>query len=225
MLSAFERLEHLEERLHAAAARAGRKRTELCLIAVSKTFSDSEIRPFLEGGQREFGENRLQEVQKKWPLLKEEFPETQLHFIGRIQSNKARDIVKLCSALHTLDRDKIAEALQREGQLQKRMPLLFVQVNTGEEAQKAGVLPREVPRFLGICSDAYGLTIAGLMCIPPFNEKPEPHFALLQRLAEKHALAYLSMGMSSDFETAIHFGATHLRVGSALFGSRSPPKL
>ena len=190
------------------------------LIAVSKTFEAESIRPLLIAGQRHFGENRVQQAFGKWPALREDFPGVVLHLIGPLQSNKAKEAVALFDAIHTLDRPKIAHALAAEMVAQARRPQLFIQVNTGEEAQKAGVLPADVRSFVALCRDELKLEIAGLMCIPPVDEEPAVHFAFLAKLAREHNLAGLSMGMSHDFETAIEFGATHVRVGSAIFGER-----
>ncbi len=174
----------------------------------------------LEAGQRVFGENRVQEAQGKWPALKAEFPDVKLHLIGPLQSNKAKEGVALFDAIHSIDREKIARAIADEMLRQSRKLQLFIQVNTGEEPQKAGVMPREAKAFVAMCRAELKLEIAGLMCIPPVEEEPAVHFAFLQKLARECGLSGLSMGMSSDFETAIEFGATHVRVGSAIFGER-----
>lgn len=191
-----------------ALARSGRPDDGCALIAVSKTFGPDRIRPVLESGQRVFGENRVQEAKSKWPLLRENFPDAQVHLIGPLQSNKAGEAVALFDAIHTVDRDKIARALAREIAKQDRRPKLFVQVNTGEEPQKAGIVPREAADFVARCRSEHGLDITGLMCIPPVEDNPGPHFALLAKLADELALADLSMGMSADYETAIELGAT-----------------
>ena len=190
------------------------------LITVSKTFSVEEIRPALEAGQRIFGENRVQESLFKWPILRKEYPDIELHLIGPLQSNKTKEAVALFDAIHTVDREKIAKALSREISLQDRSLKLFVQVNTGEEPQKAGIAPGEAVSFANWCRNIHKLKICGMMCIPPFEENPGPHFALLAELAKKAGVENLSMGMSADFETAIKFGASHVRVGSAIFGIR-----
>ena len=203
-----------------AEAEAGRAAGAVTLVAVSKTFSPEEIIPVIEAGQRVFGENRVQEAQGKWPALRERWPDLELHLIGPLQSNKAREAVALFDAIHTVDRPSIAEALAKEIVRQGRRPKLLVQVNTGEEEQKAGVAPRDVPAFLAQCRDRHGLAIEGLMCIPPVEQSPGPHFALLAKLAKRHGLPLLSMGMSADFETAVEVGATHVRIGSAIFGGR-----
>jgi pyridoxal phosphate enzyme (YggS family) len=179
------------------------------------------ILPALEAGQRLFGENYVQESAAKWPALRERYPDIELHFIGPLQSNKAREAVRLFDVIHTLDRPSLAAALAKEIQREGRSPRLLVQVNTGEEPQKGGVLPTEADAFLSACRDTYGLTIQGLMCIPPAEDLPSPHFALLNRIAARNGLATLSMGMSADFEAAIQLGATHVRVGTAIFGARA----
>ena len=190
------------------------------LIAVSKTFDAEQILPVLEAGHRVFGENRVQESQSKWPALKKTYPDTELHLIGPLQSNKAADAVALFDVIHTVDREKIAKALAAEMKKQARDLPVFVQVNTGSEPQKAGVLPTDADLFIANCIQEIGLNVIGLMCIPPFDEDPIPHFTQLRELAEKHSLPHLSMGMSSDFEVALAHGATHVRVGSAIFGGR-----
>lgn len=192
------------------------------LVAVSKTFDADEITPALEAGQQIFGENRVQEAQGKWPQLRETFSGIELHLIGPLQSNKAADAVALFDVIQTVDREKIAAALAEEIKKQSRAVKLFVQVNTGSEEQKAGIDPREAVAFVTRCRDVHGLEIAGLMCIPPVDENPGPHFALLRKLANEAGVKELSMGMSGDFETAVAFGATAVRVGSAIFGSRPP---
>ncbi|HEY5046977.1 MAG TPA: YggS family pyridoxal phosphate-dependent enzyme [Rhizomicrobium sp.] len=192
------------------------------LIAVSKTFDSDAIRPVLAAGQRVFGENRVQETKAKWPALKTANPAVELHLIGPLQTNKVREAVALFDAIHSLDRPKLAHALRAELDRCGRALSLFIQVNTGEEPQKAGVGPREAPAFIALCRDSLHLPVQGLMCIPPELEAPAPHFALLAKLARAHALSFLSMGMSADFETAIRFGATHVRVGTAIFGTRPP---
>jgi hypothetical protein len=190
------------------------------LVAVSKTFAAEAIEPVIEAGQRVFGENRVQEAKAKWPDLKARFPDIALHLIGPLQSNKAKEAVALFDAIHTVDRPSLCAALAKEIDRQGRQPLLFVEINTGAEPQKAGVLPEAADAFLRDCRDTYGLKIEGLMCIPPHEEPPAPHFALTAKIAARNGLKLLSMGMSADFETAIRFGATHVRVGSAVFGTR-----
>ncbi len=213
-----ENLEEVVGRIEAAEHEA--ERTGVTLVAVSKTHDADAIRPAIAAGQRVFGENRVQEAQKKWPALKEETPDIELHLIGPLQSNKAEDAVKLFDVIETVDREKIARALAKEIAKQGRAPRLYVQVNTGNEPQKAGVDPRETEAFLALCRDELGLTIEGLMCIPPAGENPGPHFALLHDLATENSVPKLSMGMSGDYEIAIAFGATSVRVGSAIFGER-----
>lgn len=203
-----------------AARAAGRDPASATLVAVSKTFAADEIVPVIEAGQRVFGENRVQEAKAKWPGLRARYPGLELHLIGPLQSNKAREAVALFDAIHTIDRPKIAAAIADEMAKQGRALELFVEVNTGGESQKAGVLPEAADGFLAQCRDEFGLTIAGLMCIPPADEVPAPHFALLHKIAKRNGLAQLSMGMTADFASAISFGATHVRVGTAIFGAR-----
>jgi len=217
---AASRLIETGQRIAAAAKGVGRDPDEVTLIAVSKTFGADDIRPVLEAGHRHFGENRVQEAQGKWPELKADYPELTLHLIGPLQSNKAREAVALFDAIHTIDRPKIAQALANEMDKQGRRPQLFIQVNTGEEEQKAGVLAADAGELLAFCQDRLGLEIAGLMCIPPVEEEPAIHFAFLDKLAGELGLTGRSMGMSGDFETAVEMGATHVRVGSAIFGPR-----
>jgi pyridoxal phosphate enzyme (YggS family) len=192
------------------------------LIAVSKTFGADAIAPAIAAGQRVFGENRVQEAKAKWPALKAARPDIELHLIGPLQSNKAKEAVALFDAIHTLDRPSLCEALAKEIARQGRHPLLFVEVNTGAEPQKAGVLPQDADAFITRCREGYGLEISGLMCIPPVDEAPAPHFALTAKIAARNGLKLLSMGMSADFALAVEFGATHVRVGSAIFGERFP---
>ncbi len=208
-------------RIEAARKSALAPAPSTTLVAVAKTFGVVQIRPLLEAGQRVFGENRLQEATTKWPPLRADWAGLALHLVGPLQSNKVRDALAIFDAVHSLDRPKLAEILRREIDKSGRTPLLFVQVNTGEEPQKGGVFPQEAPRFLDLCRETFALPIFGLMCIPPFGEAPAPHFALLAKLARTHGLGGLSMGMSADFETAIRFGATHVRVGTAIFGERA----
>jgi pyridoxal phosphate enzyme (YggS family) len=210
----------VKARIAAAEREAGRQAGRVTLVAVSKTFDAGDIRPVIEAGQRVFGENRVQEAQAKWPALKEAFPDVELHLIGPLQSNKAKEAVTLFDVIETVDREKIAAELAREIARQDRTPRLYVQVNTGLEPQKAGIEPREAVAFVARCRTLHGLTIEGLMCIPPANENPGPHFALLEKLGREAGVEKLSMGMSGDYETAIAFGATSVRVGSAIFGSR-----
>ena len=204
-----------------AARDFGRDRADITLVAVSKTFPAEAIEPVLAAGQRVFGENYVQEAKAKWAPLRQRYPGVELHLIGPLQSNKAGDAVRLFDAIHTLDRDSLAVALAKEIGKAGRAPRLLVQVNTGEEPQKGGVIPTEVDAFLEACRAKYGLTIKGLMCIPPAEDPPSPHFALLNTIAQRHGLKALSMGMSADFDAAIQLGATHVRVGSAIFGSRT----
>jgi pyridoxal phosphate enzyme (YggS family) len=194
---------------------------EVTLIAVSKTFDAASIEPVIDAGQRVFGENRVQEAKTKWPVLQGKHAGLELHLIGPLQSNKARDAVALFDAVHSVDRDSLCEALAKEIAKQARNPLLFVEINTGGETQKAGVLPQDADEFLARCRKNYGLDISGLMCIPPIEEAPGPHFALTAKIAKRNGLRLLSMGMSADFVTAIELGATHIRVGTAIFGARS----
>ena len=205
----------------AACAEAKRDPASVTLIAVSKTFPEQAIVPVIAAGQRVFGENRVQEAKSKWPELIAAHPGMELHLIGPLQSNKAKEAVALFDAIHAVDRPSIAEALAKEIARQGRQPRLFVEVNTGAEPQKAGVLPENADAFIETCRESYGLTLAGLMCIPPFEEAPGPHFALAAKIAARNGLTSLSMGMSADFATAIAFGATHVRVGTAIFGGRA----
>lgn len=212
-------LHDVKAAIEAAAKDAGRD-DEPTLVAVSKTYPAEAIRPVLEAGHRCFGENRVQESQGKWPELKAAFPDTELHLIGPLQTNKAREAVRLFDVIETVDRPKLARALAKAMAQEGRTPRLFVQINTGLEEQKAGIAPEDADAFLKTCRDEHGLMIEGLMCIPPFHENPAPHFALLEKIAKRNGLARLSMGMSADYETAIGFGATHVRVGTAIFGPR-----
>jgi len=200
---------------------AGRDVASVRLVAVSKTFAAEAIEPVIAAGQRVFGENRVQEAKAKWPPLIARHNVLELHLIGSLQSNKARDAVALFDAIHAVDRDSLAQELAKEITRQGRRPTLFVEVNSGAEPQKAGVLPQDADAFLAACRDRYGLTISGLMCIPPADEAPAPHFALTAKIARRNGLTLLSMGMSADFATAIAFGATHVRVGTAIFGGRA----
>ena len=204
-----------------ACREARRDPAEVTLVAVSKTFGADAIVPVIEAGQRVFGENRVQEAKAKWPALTARYDGIALHLVGSLQSNKARDAVALFDAIHSLDRESLAEALAREIARQGRHPLLFAEINTGEEPQKAGIAPQDVDGFLAACRDRYNLAISGLMCIPPHDEAPAPHFALTAKIARRNGLKLLSMGMSADFPIAIAFGATHVRVGTAIFGTRA----
>lgn len=217
---AADRLAEVRAAIDAATADAGRPAGSVTLVAVSKTFGADDIAPVIAAGQRVFGENRVQEAQGKWPGLKAAHPDIELHLIGPLQTNKVKEAVALFDVIETVDRDRLAEALAKEIARQDRAPRLFVQVNTGAEPQKAGVLPEDAAAFVARCRDAHGLQIEGLMAIPPVDEAPAPHFALLAKLARELGLATVSMGMSADYEIAIAHGATHVRVGSAIFGSR-----
>ncbi|KAA3510647.1 YggS family pyridoxal phosphate-dependent enzyme [Agrobacterium rosae] len=220
MMEIEARLLDVTQRIEAVAEKAGRKVDSVSLVAVSKTFEGDAIQPVIDCGQRIFGENRVQEAQGKWPALKEKTAGIELHLIGPLQSNKAADAVALFDVIETVDREKIAKALADEAKKQGRALRFYVQVNTGLEPQKAGIDPRETVAFVAMCRDELALNVEGLMCIPPAEEYPGPHFALLGKLAKECGLEKLSMGMSGDFETAIEFGATSVRVGSAIFGTR-----
>src|SRR5271163_3670821 len=210
----------VREDIARACRDAGRDPATVTLVAVSKTFGAEAIEPVIAAGQRVFGENRVQEAKTKWPALIARHPNLELHLVGSLQSNKAREAVALFDAIHSLDRASLAEALAKEIAKQNRRPLLFAEINTGGEPQKAGIEPQHTDAFLASCRDTYGLTISGLMCIPPVNDAPAPHFALTAKIAARNGLERLSMGMSADFKIAIAFGATHVRVGSAIFGAR-----
>jgi len=210
----------VEAEIARACREARRARESVTLIAVSKTFEADSIRPVLAAGQRVFGENRVQEAKAKWPALVAEYPGTELHLIGPLQSNKVKEAVALFDAIHSVDRDSLCEALSKALPQAGRAVELFVQINTGEEPQKAGIAPQDADGFLAACRERWGLSIGGLMCIPPVDEAPAPHFALCAKIAKRNGLSKLSMGMSADFATAIEFGATHVRVGSAIFGHR-----
>lgn len=218
-MTVVDQFNEIRQRMEKAARDAGRS-DRAALVAVTKTFPAEDILPVLEAGHRFYGENRVQEAQGKWPDLRAHFPDIELHLIGPLQSNKAAEAVALFDVIETVDREKIARALKTEMDRQNRHPRLYVQVNTGLEPQKAGIAPKETAAFLSLCRDQLGLAIEGLMCIPPADENPGPHFALLAKLARDCGVAKLSMGMSGDFETAIGFGATSVRVGSAIFGTR-----
>ena len=222
MTTTPERLAHVKSCIAAAARAAGRDAAAIHLVAVTKTFSADHILPALAAGHRSFGENRVQEAKAKWPALRTGFPEVELHLIGPLQSNKAREAVALFDAIHTIDRPRIAEAIAAEMAKQERRLKLFIEVNTGAEPQKAGVEPKEAARLLRLCREDLNLDIAGLMCIPPQDEEAAVHFAFLAKLAHELGLRELSMGMSADFETAVAFGATYVRVGSQIFGARAP---
>ena len=216
-------LASVEREIARACKDAGRARSSVQLIAVSKTFEADAIAPVLAAGQRVFGENRVQEAKAKWPAIVAATPGVELHLIGPLQSNKAKEAVALFDAIHSVDRPTICEALAKEIEKQGRAPTLFVQINTGEEAQKAGIAPSEADAFIASCARDYRLKISGLMCIPPVDDAPAPHFALTAKIAARNGLKLLSMGMSADFAAAIRMGATHIRVGSAIFGHRTKP--
>lgn len=220
MTSPVEQLRAVKAKIASAEREAKREPGAVMLVAVSKTFAAEDIRPVIEAGQRVFGENRVQEAQGKWPALKAAFPDIELHLIGPLQSNKTKEAVALFDVIETVDREKIAAELAKETARQGRAPKLYVQVNTGSEPQKAGIEPRDAVAFVKRCREVHGLAIEGLMCIPPADENPGPHFALLEKIAGEAGVAMLSMGMSGDYETAIAFGATGVRLGSAIFGSR-----
>jgi pyridoxal phosphate enzyme (YggS family) len=215
-----EGLASVEAEIARACRDARRERSSVTLVAVSKTFEAAAITPVIAAGQRVFGENRVQEAKGKWPELMAAQPGLALHLIGPLQSNKAKEAVALFDAIHSVDRPSICEALAKEIVKQDRRPELFVQINTGEEPQKAGIAPSDADDFIVRCRETYGLTISGLMCIPPVDDAPAPHFALTAKIAKRNGLTQLSMGMSADFAIAIELGATHVRVGSAIFGKR-----
>ncbi len=218
-----ENLRRVEDQIAAAAREAGRDPAEIRLIAVSKTHGSDRIVPALAAGHRVFGENRVQEARAKWPALREAWPGIELHLVGALQSNKAREAVALFDVIHALDRPKLAAALAKAMDRLDRRPACFIEVNTGEEPNKAGVAPAEADAFIARCRDEFELPVIGLMCIPPVDEEPSLHFALLAQIAARNGLAALSMGMSGDFEVAVRFGATHVRVGTAIFGPRQIP--
>jgi pyridoxal phosphate enzyme (YggS family) len=220
IMSAGRALADVRAEIGRACRDAGRDPLSVTLIAVSKTFGAEAIEPVIAAGQRVFGENRVQEVKAKWPALMPTTGGIELHLVGTLQSNKAREAVALFDAIHSVDRTSLAEALAKEIAKQARHPLLFVEINTGAEPQKGGVQPQDADAFLAACRDRHGLRISGLMCVPPLHEAPAPHFALTAQIARRNGLALLSMGMSADFPVAIAFGATHIRVGTAIFGAR-----
>jgi pyridoxal phosphate enzyme (YggS family) len=219
--AAATKLAAVRREIEDACRAAGRDPATVTLVAISKTFPAAAIADVIAAGQTVFGENRVQEAKAKWPALKAEHPGLQLHLVGPLQSNKVKEALTLFDAIHAVDRPSLCAALAKEVAKQGRQPQLFVEVNTGAEPQKAGVLPEQADAFLGRCRDEYGLRIEGLMCIPPFDEPPVPHFALLAKIAKRNDLPFLSMGMSADFPRAIEFGATHVRVGTAIFGERN----
>lgn len=222
MSSGADRLAEVSGRIAEAARASGRSPSDVTLVAVSKTHGGDRVRELLQVGHRVFGENRVQEAEGKFPELKAAWPDLELHLIGPLQTNKARDAVALFDVIQSVDRDRLAAALAKEMDRLGRRPACYIQVNTGEEPQKAGILPKDVDAFVTLCRDQYKLPVVGLMCIPPVDEEPALHFALLAKMAARNDLAKLSMGMSADYETAVRMGATHVRVGSALFGSRPP---
>ena len=220
MTAGADRLAEVRQHIAAAARAAGRDPASVTLVAVSKTHGADRVRELLDVGQRVFGENRVQEAEEKFPALKAEYPDLALHLIGPLQTNKAREAVALFDVIESVDRERLAATLAKEMTRLSRRPDCYVQVNTGEEPQKAGVLPAELDAFVAACRDTHKLPIVGLMCIPPVDEEPALHFALLAKMAARNGLARISMGMSADYETAIRLGATHVRVGTALFGHR-----
>jgi len=222
MSDGSDHLAQVKGRIAEAARSAGRDPAAVTLVAVSKTHGADRVRELLVVGQRVFGENRVQEAQEKFPALKAEYPDLELHLIGPLQTNKARDAVALFDVIQSVDRDRLASSLAKEMDKAGKRPSCFIQVNTGEEPQKAGVLPADLDAFVATCRDTYKLPVVGLMCIPPVDEEPALHFALLTKMAARNGLAQVSMGMSADYETAVKLGATHIRVGSALFGARPP---
>jgi hypothetical protein len=213
----------VSDAIAAAERAAGRAAGSVTLVAISKAHPQDSARAALEAGHRVFGENRAQEAMAKWPALREAFPENELHMVGPLQTNKARDAVALFDVVETVDRPRLARALAKEMDRSGRRPDCFIEINTGEEPQKAGVLPQDADAFIAACRDEYGLPVVGLMCIPPLDEAPAMHFALLAEIARRNGLDGLSMGMSADYEIAVRFGATHVRVGTAIFGERLPP--
>lgn len=221
MSDTVSQLEAVKANIAAAEREAKREAGSASLVAVSKTFGPDDIRPAIEAGQRIFGENKVQEAQGKWPALRAQYPGIELHLLGPLQSNKTKDAVELFDVIQSVDREKIAAEIAKETRKQGRTPRLYVQVNTGSEPQKAGIEPKDAVAFVARCRDEHGLHIEGLMCIPPAEENPGPHFALLGKLAKEAGVEKLSMGMSSDYQVAIAFGATSVRVGSAIFGGRT----
>ena len=220
MSTGVDRLAEVRRRMAEAARAAGRDPASVTLVAVSKTHGAERVRELLQAGQRVFGENRVQEAEGKFPTLKADYPDLELHLIGPLQTNKAREVVALFDVIQSVDRERLATTLAKEMARAGRRPACYIQVNTGEEPQKAGVLPGDVDAFVAACRDTHKLPITGLMCIPPVDEEPALHFALLAKMAARNNLGNVSMGMSADYETAIRLGATHVRVGTALFGER-----
>jgi pyridoxal phosphate enzyme (YggS family) len=213
-------IEAVRRDIDAACRDAGRSPQSVTLLAVSKTYGVEAIVPVIAAGHRVFGENRVQEAEAKWPALRERYADLSLHLVGALQSNKTREALALFDAIHSVDRPSLCAALAKEIQRTGRAPSLFVQVNTGAEPQKGGILPEQADEFIAACRSTYNLPVSGLMCIPPVDEAPAPHFALTAKIAGRNGLKLLSMGMSADFAIAIRFGATHVRVGTAIFGSR-----
>lgn len=211
---------NIKEKIDAAAKKAGRNADDVTLVAVSKVHVAETIRPVLEAGQRIFGENRVQEAAEKWPAMKEDFEGVELHLIGPLQTNKVRQAIHLFDVIETVDRPKLARTLARIFKEENKTCDVYVQVNTGLESQKAGISPEEADDFITICRDELGLNVTGVMCIPPFDEDPTEHFKLLKSIADRNKIEIISMGMSGDFEKAIEHGATHVRVGTAVFGKR-----
>jgi PLP dependent protein len=220
MSEGADHLAEVNRRIAEAAKAAGRLPSDVTLVAVSKTHGAERVREVLEAGHRIFGENRVQEAEEKFPALKTEYPDLELHLIGPLQTNKARDAVALFDVIQSVDRERLAAVLAKEMERAGKRPACFIQVNTGEEAQKAGILPADLDAFVVSCREVHKLPVVGLMCIPPVDEEPALHFALLAKMAKRNGLDRLSMGMSADYETAVRHGATHVRVGSALFGAR-----
>ncbi len=217
------RLAKVKGHIGAAETAAGRPPDSVTLVAISKAHPQEKARAALVAGHRIFGENRVQEAKAKWPQLRQEFTDLELHLVGPLQTNKVRDAMALFDVIQTVDRPKLARALAKEIDRSGRRPACFIEVNTGEEPQKAGVLPQDADAFIAACRDEYRLPVVGIMCIPPLDEAPAMHFALLAEIARRNGLDGLSMGMSADYETAVRFGATHVRVGTAVFGERPPP--
>ncbi len=212
--------QHVKQTIEKAATKAQRRLSSVELIAIGKTFGADRVEPLLHAGHRCFGENRVQEAESKWPAIRKSFRGVELHLIGGLQTNKVKAAVQVFDVIETLDRPRLARALAKEIALSGKKLTFFIQVNTGNEPQKSGISPNEADAFIYFCRDELKLSVSGLMCIPPTNEEPSLHFALLQKIAKRNALENLSMGMSSDYEIAIQFGATHVRVGSAIFGER-----
>lgn len=223
-MSIIDRLNNAKNAIARAASDCGRDPATVTLVCVTKTFPAEDVLPLLDAGHRVFGENRVQEAMGKWPALREKFPGIELHLIGPLQSNKTKEAIETFDVIQSVDREKIAQALAEEMKRQGKRPRLFIQVNTGAEPQKAGVLPQDADAFIAACRDKYGLEISGLMCVPPVDEQASPHFALLADIASRNGVPELSMGMSSDFELAIQLGATYVRVGSAIMGAREYPQ-